>query len=110
MTGLQPLIRSDWTEPDSTVIAYLLNGISLAYSQTEAFGVAHAYPVNPGIYTLARKLRADTTMGFAMAVAVNSVLKLRADTTMGFSFVNEPSPDRALSADVTMGFAFEVNN
>jgi hypothetical protein len=110
MTGLLPLIRSDWTEPDSTVIAYLLNGISLAYSQTEAFGVAHAYPVNPGIYTLARKLRADTTMGFAMAVAVNSVLKLRADTTMGFSFVNEPSPDRALSADVTMGFAFEVNN
>jgi hypothetical protein len=108
MSGLQPLVRSDWTEPDSTVIPYLLNGISLAYSQTEAYGVAHAYPINPGVYTVVNKLVADITGSTIMSGAVNSILKLRATITGTTNLVNEPSPDRALSADIT-GETFIVN-
>jgi hypothetical protein len=110
MDVLQPLIRSDWTEPDSTVIAYVLNGIALAYENDKAYGIAHAYPINPGVYTLVQKLAADVTAGTEMIAAIHPNLKLRADTTAGTLMVQEPVPDRALAADVTAGTNMVVEN
>jgi hypothetical protein len=110
MDNLQPLIRSDWTEPDSTEIAYVLNGISLAYRPGEAYGVAHGYPVNPGVYVQVKKLSANITAGVEVEATIQQVLKLRADIRAGVLMVIEPSVDRALTADITAGLEMEVTS
>jgi hypothetical protein len=110
MNNLQPLIRSDWTEPDGSVIPYVLNGITLAYEDSRAYGIAHAYPIAPGIYTEVQKLAANLTAGTEMIAALQLNLKLRADLTAGTQMVVEPNPDRALVATLTAGTEMVVMN
>ncbi|AFY72170.1 hypothetical protein Pse7367_3955 (plasmid) [Thalassoporum mexicanum PCC 7367] len=103
MDNLKPLMRSDWTEPNGNVVAYVLNGIALAYENGRAYGIAHAYPINPGIYTELKKLAANVTAGTEMSAVFEQNLRLKANITAGTELTVSFPVDRALAATITAG-------